>query len=138
MTTLENVAFADTPDSSGNSGGGSRQSIPSPSQQQASSLYSMAPQNSNLVAEGMNSGNGGGVSNGNFDPSLEAQIFAPMQPYLSGAGYQQGMGELLAGMGAPMTGGPEAGGRGPGNGKGDEGFGDWWGQAGIGAGGWGL
>ena len=133
MTTLETVAFADTPNSSGgdSTSGGSRHSIPSPSQQQGNPLYSIAPQNSNLTASGV-SGSGSVSNAGAFDPSIEAQIFDPLQPFLSGGAYgQEGIGEMgFAGMGGP-EGVLGAGGK-----ASEEGFADWWGQAGAGAGGW--
>ena len=110
MMTLENNTFADTPDSSSTG----RLSIPSPSQ--SNQLFPMAPQNQAPLGDGIN----GNASTGGFDPSLEAQIYDPLQQYMNGTTYhQQGMSELLNSMG-PM------GGQVDGVEKGSEGYGDWW------------
>ena len=75
------------------------------------------------------------MSNG-FDPSVESQLFDPLQPYL---GYQQGMGDVLASMGQMAVTGNEDGAGGSSNARGGVAdFGDWWGQTGSAQGGWGI
>ncbi|KAI4154399.1 MAG: hypothetical protein LQ340_001710 [Diploschistes diacapsis] len=135
MTTLEDHNFVNTPDSCGQGGAppGSTYSAHSPSR--TSSIFSVHQQTCNpdggagSSSSSMNDVTG---SNGGFDPSVEAHIFDPLQPYLSGAEYQQGMADLIAGLG------PIDGGAGEGDGKSGAEFRNWWSANPSAAANWGL